>query len=202
MISLAPSASIFRDECFFKMRCIFLSPFLAPSDFSKCRPEVRNSGRTFEIRVERSDFRSNVRNSGRTFEFPVERSNSRSNVRKNENSKIRVWSPKMGFKNVSPNVRPEFRTFDQDLERSTGISNVRPEFRTFGFPRFCGERWTLELGAQKRASRISRGSKFDLLDMNIHIPGSKISNLIDKQPKMTKQIPKVSKEFEKLQKTK
>ena len=34
MLSLAPSASIFRDESFFKIRRIFLSPFLAPSDFS------------------------------------------------------------------------------------------------------------------------------------------------------------------------
>ena len=75
----------FRYESFFKLRRIFLSPFLASSNFSKFRPDVRDSrrplwarahvglgpcgpgpiwARTFEILVERSYFWSNVRISG------------------------------------------------------------------------------------------------------------------------------------------
>ena len=46
----------------------------------------------------------------------------------------------------------------------------------------------MEFGAQKRASRISRWSKVDVLNMNTHIPVSKISNTIQKLPKNLKSI--------------
>ena len=74
MLSLAPVASIFRDESFFKIRRIFLSPFLASSNFSKFRPDVRNSGRTFEVPVECLE-KWRIKNW--------------------------VWSPKTGFQNFS-----------------------------------------------------------------------------------------------------
>ena len=41
----------------------------------------------------------------------------------------------------------------------------------------------MDFEAQKRASRISRWSKSDVLNMNINIPGSKVSNIIQEGPK-------------------
>ena len=48
---------------------------------------IRDSGRTFEILVERSKFRSNIRNSGRRFEIPAGRSEK-------SRWKIGRWNPK------------------------------------------------------------------------------------------------------------
>ena len=88
----------------FQIWRLFLSPFLAPFDFSKSRPNFRNIGRTFEITVERSKFRLKVRILSRTFEIPVERS--------------RFW----------PNVRDSGRTFETPAE----CSKLRPDVRKNG----------------------------------------------------------------------
>ena len=56
---------------------------------------------------------------------------------------------------------------------------------------FTPEKWHWKNGAwspKKRASRISRWSKINDLNMNINIPGSKISNIIQKRPKISKNI--------------
>ena len=86
-------------------------------------------------------------------------------------------------------------TFEFPVERSNFRSNVRISDRTFEFPAerskfwsnaWENEEWKLEFGTQKRASRIFRWSKMDLLSTNFNMQRSKISNVIEKLPQMTK----------------
>ena len=50
------------------------------------------------------------------------------------------------------------------------------------------EKTKLEFEAQKWASRIFRWSKIDFLNMNIHIPEPKISNVTQKRQKIAKHV--------------
>ena len=132
MLSLAPVASIFRDESFFKMRRIFLSPFLASSNFSKFRPDVRNSGRTFEIPVERSKFQSNI-----------QRINTSTYHHSNTNVRS-ITTPTFVALQHQPsefrsNVRDSGQTFEIPAEHSRFRPNVRNSSRTFEFPVECSK---------------------------------------------------------------
>ena len=75
------------------------------------------------------------------------------------------------------------------LEVGPHFSNILFFWNINVFPayhRFSGifrEKWKLEFGAQKAASWISRWRKLIFWIWMLHIPGSKISNIIPKLPK-------------------
>ena len=75
--------------------------------------------------------------------------------------------------------RSDVRSLDWTFEILAPLSKSGPDVRK-------DEKWKSPSGVQKRASRISRWSKTDLLKMNIHIPGSNISNITKKLPKINK----------------
>ena len=85
-------------------------------------------------------------------------------------------------------VRDSCRTFAIPAGRSRFRPDVRNSGWTFEIPAGRSEKWKWKerWKVGKRASRISRWSKVDLRDMNIHIPGSKISKNIQKRYKKYK----------------
>ena len=114
----------------------------------------------------RAHMGQNVRISGRRFENPFERS--------------RILS----------NVQTSGRTFEILAERSKFRPNVRISDPTFEFLVKRSEKWKLKkkFEAQKRASRILRWSKMDLLNTNFNTQRSKKVSIVEKRPKMTKNI--------------
>ena len=130
-------------------------------------------GWMFKILVGRSKFRSDVRNLGWTFEILIERSKFLLVVR-NSGRMFEVPAIRSKF-------QPNIRNFCWMFDMSVGRSKFQSEVRT-------NENQKLELGAQKRASRISGWSKTDLLNMNINIPRSKISTIKENCQKWQKRF--------------
>ena len=53
---------------------------------------------------------------------------------------------------------------------------------------FFGKKWKLLFGVHRRASWTSCWTNIDLPDIKVHIPGSKISKNVQKQPRIAKRI--------------
>ena len=143
MLSLAHPASIFRGESFLKIWQIFLSPSLAPSDFSKFRP-----GRNFECLVGMSKSQMAPKMDSRIFavfwkKILLGKWMTRELTRASGVTKVIVFISELCFLlHMNPgkfhlrpaeilDVQPRFPAFGRNLEGSAGTSNVRPETRTF-----------------------------------------------------------------------
>ena len=99
--------------------------------------------------------------------------------------KVGVWGPKNGLPEFLAEANLIFWMWififwGQKCQKWS--QNVRNLGLTFG--KMEMKKW----GPQKRASWTSRWSKIDRWDMNIHIPGSKISKVIAKRLKNPKNI--------------